>query len=104
MPSFFVTRGVVARSQGQSRAPVHQSWEQTYCAFSRQRVSLFLTCSWTNCEQGYAATQVLWLWLAIVPSRRVFLYSTWVHARKTRRTWSSTPCNRSWLLAPSRSS
>jgi hypothetical protein len=51
----------------------------------------------TNCAQGYAATRRCcgcgW---PSTPSRRVFLSSIWVHVRKTPRTWSSTPCDRSW--------
>ena len=40
--------------------------------------------------------QVLWLWLAIDPSRAIRPCSIWVPVRKTWRIWSSTPCDSSW--------
>jgi hypothetical protein len=61
------------------------------------------TSNWMNCAPGSAAPHRCSGWPSIL-SRRVFLCSIWVPARKTQRIWSFTLCGNSWLLAASHSS
>jgi transposase-like protein len=75
------------------------------CTSVLSAISSFHISSWTNCAPGCAATHRCSGsgWLSIL-SQRLFLCSSWVHAPKMWRTWSSTPCDSSWPLVASRSS
>ena len=54
------------------------------------------TSKWTNCAQGFAATnRCCGAGWQVVPAPSFFPCSIWVPARKRWRTCSSTPCGRS---------
>src|SRR6266487_5000651 len=70
------------------------------CTNAPSAISSSHTSSWTNCEHASAALHRCsgsgW---PSTPFRKLFLSSIWVHARKSRRIRSFTPCGRSWHLA-----
>jgi len=74
------------------------------CTRTISATSSSRTCSWMNCEQGYAAVHRYsgCGWLS-TPAQSFCPCFIWAPARKTQRIGSSTPCENSWLLVASHS-